>query len=258
MGRKLTLEKIPGFPIILYVIRGFYIAAEGMTARQRAQDVIASNLANLNTTGFKADRPLFQASLEKAVYRAQDGAQARIGSLSHGARLETTLTDLSEGALQVTGNPLDLALVGEGYFAVQTPQGARYTRNGAFSLNNQRQLVTREGYQVIGRQGAIQVPPNTNLRIDEEGGVWIDESRVNQLLIVSGALTKEPSGWFAGNATPLPKPTLQSGALEASNVNVVREMVSMIEGMRLYEAHQKLLQAQDETLGRAINDLAKI
>ncbi len=241
------------------MLRGLYIASEGMIARQKAQDVLASNLANLNTTGFKADCPVFASVYERALYRVQGNSAAPIGTLSAGTLLESTYTDLQAGALQHTRNPLDLAIEGEGFFALQTPRGVRYTRNGAFQLNAEGVLVSREGYPVLSETGEpIRVPRGANLTIGEDGVVRINETPTARLRIVGGNLTKDADGLFVGNATPLANPRLVVGALEASNVNLIREMVSMIEIIRAYESHQKVIQTHDETLNRAINELPKI
>ncbi len=240
------------------MIRGLYVAAEGMAARQKAQDVLAANLANVNTSGFKADRPVFETAYERALYRVEGAYSQPIGSLSAGARLATTYTVLQPGPLMPTGNPLDVAIDGEGYFAVQTPAGVRYTRNGAFSLNADGTLVTREGFPVLGVRGTIRIPRTATLQIGEDGTVRADGRVLDKLLIVQGNLRKDPDGWLVGNATPVPNPRIATGTLEASNVNIVREMVEMIEYLRAYETHQKTIQAQDETLARAINELARI
>lgn len=241
------------------MIRGLYVAAEGMAARQKAQDAIANNLANLNTTGFKADRPVFETVYERQLYRVQ-GAQAQpIGPLSSGAILRELYTDWQPGALITTGNPLDAAIDGAGFFAIQTPQGVRYTRNGAFQLSADGTLITREGNPVLGvANQPIRVPPNAPVHLGEDGSVLANGVRVGQLLIVQGDLLKTPEGDFAGAAQPVPNPRIAAGTLESSNVNMVREMVTMIELIRAYETHQKAILAHDETLGRAINELPKI
>jgi flagellar basal-body rod protein FlgG len=240
------------------MIRGLYVAAEGMAARQKAQDVLASNLANVNTTGFKADRPVFETALQRALYRVEGTGATPIGTLSAGAVLTTIYTDLQPGPLMHTGNPLDVAIEGEGYFAVQTPAGIRYTRNGAFSLDAAGTLVTREGFPVLGTQGVIRLPRNATIEIGENGSVRIDGKVIDRLQIVQGTMRKDADGWLVGNATPLTAPRLITGMLEGANVNIVREMVEMIEYLRAYETHQKAIQAQDETLGRAINEIARI
>jgi flagellar basal-body rod protein FlgG len=240
------------------MIRGLYVAAEGMAARQKAQDVLAANLANVNTSGFKADRPVFETAFQRLLYRVEGAASQPIGTLSSGALLSTTYTDLQPGPLMPTGNPLDLAIEGDGYFAVRTPAGVRYTRRGAFALNAQGTLVTREGFPVLGAQGEIRVPPRATLQIGEDGTVRADGKPIDRLLIVQGTLQKDPSGWLVGNATPAPNPRLAIGMLEGSNVNIVREMVEMIEHLRAYETHQKAIHSQDETLARALNEIARI
>jgi flagellar basal-body rod protein FlgF len=240
------------------MIRGLYVAAEGMAARQKAQDVLAMNLANVNTTGFKADRPVFETALQRTLYRVEGTGATPIGTLSAGALLTTTYTDLQPGPLMRTGNPLDVAIEGEGYFAVQTPAGIRYTRNGAFSLNAEGILITREGFPVLGTQGVIRLPRNATLEIGEDGSLRIDGRVVDRLQIVQGTMRKDTNGWLVGNATPVATPRLITGMLEGANVNIVREMVEMIEYLRAYETHQRAIQAQDETLGRAINEIARI
>jgi flagellar basal-body rod protein FlgF len=240
------------------MIRGLYVAAEGMAARQKAQDVLAMNLANVNTTGFKADRPVFETALQRILYRVEGTGATPIGTLSAGALLTTTYTDLQPGPLMRTGNPLDVAIEGEGYFAVQTPVGIRYTRNGAFSLNAEGILITREGFPVLGTQGVIRLPRSATLEIGEDGSLRIDGKVVDRLQIVQGTMRKDTNGWLVGNATPVATPRLIIGMLEGANVNIVREMVEMIEYLRAYETHQRAIQAQDETLGRAINEIARI
>jgi flagellar basal-body rod protein FlgF len=240
------------------MIRGLYVAAEGMAARQKAQDVLAMNLANVNTTGFKADRPVFETALQRTLYRVEGTGATPIGTLSAGALLTTTYTDLQPGPLMRTGNPLDVAIEGEGYFAVQTPAGIRYTRNGAFSLNAEGILITREGFPVLGTQGVIRLPRSATLEIGEDGSLRIDGRVVDRLQIVQGTMRKDTNGWLVGNATPVATPRLITGMLEGANVNIVREMVEMIEYLRAYETHQRVIQAQDETLGRAINEIARI
>jgi flagellar basal-body rod protein FlgF len=240
------------------MIRGLYVAAEGMAARQKAQDVLAMNLANVNTTGFKADRPVFETALQRTLYCVERTGATPIGTLSAGALLTTTYTDLQPGPLMRTGNPLDVAIEGEGYFAVQTPAGIRYTRNGAFSLNAEGILSTREGFAVLGTQGVIRLPRSATLEIGEDGSLRIDGKVVDRLQIVQGTMRKDTNGWLVGNATPVATPRLITGMLEGANVNIVREMVEMIEYLRAYETHQRAIQAQDETLGRAINEIARI
>ncbi len=240
------------------MIRGLYVAAEGMAARQKAQDVLAMNLANVNTTGFKADRPVFETALQRTLYRVEGTRSTPIGTLSAGTLLTTTYTDLQPGPMMRTGNPLDVAIEGEGYFAVQTPAGIRYTRNGAFSLDAQGTLVTREGFPVLGTQGVIRIPRQATLEIGEDGSLRIDGKVVDRLQIVQGTMRKDTNGWLVGNATPVATPRLVTGMLEGANVNIVREMVEMIEYLRAYETHQKAIHAQDETLGRAINEMARI
>jgi flagellar basal-body rod protein FlgF len=203
------------------MIRGLYVAAEGMAARQKAQDAIANNLANLNTTGFKADRPAFATVYERQLYRVEGTRAQPIGALSAGAILRELYTDSQQGALTTTGNPLDAAIDGAGFFAVQTAQGVRYTRNGAFQLDASGTLTTRAGNPRPGReQPAIRVPPNATVQIGEDGSVLANGHARRATADCAGRLAKAPDGDFIGAAQPVANPRVVAGALETSNVSM--------------------------------------
>ena len=246
------------------MIRALHTAAAGMESQQINIDVIANNLANVNTNGFKTVRADFEdllyQTLRPAGATAAGGTQLPSGlQVGLGSRPAATSGLFTTGALQVTGNPLDVAIDGAGFFAVQTPQGVRYTRNGAFQLNAGGMLTTRAGDLVLGEGNQpIRVPPNATVQIGEDGTVLANGTRVARLLIVQGDLTKSPNGDFVGVAQPVANPRVVAGALETSNVSMVREMVTMIELIRAYETHQKIIHAHDDTLQRAINELPKI
>ncbi|HHY47243.1 MAG TPA: flagellar basal-body rod protein FlgF [Firmicutes bacterium] len=273
------------------MLRGLYTAAAGMLTRGIWQDVTANNLANLTTPGFKRDFPIFRSFPEMLVSRITDlisgqlpagipipmrgGFRERvpIGSLGTGVDLEGVATDLSQGPLVETGNPLDLALDGEGFFAVETPYGERYTRNGAFTLDNQGYLVTREGFHVMGDGGPIAIPlagrPAADLEITETGAVLLRGRQVGQLRIVRfqnpGGLVKEGNGLFraSGEAMMIPDSpasfsmVVRQGFLEMSNANSITELVSMIECLRAYETNQKMIAFFDQTLEKAVNEVGR-
>lgn len=227
-----------------------------MAAHQARLDVLANNLANADTAGFKADLVTIDPSVPPL-----DDLSAPPSPTSIVAPGRSGL-DLSPGILKQTENSLDLAIVGAGLFAVQTPQGERYTRAGAFTRDAGGYLTTAEGFQVLGSGGPIQVPAG-GLVVDGNGRT----AGGTTLRVVSGpgdpGLVKVGASLYApaeGSPPPmdLPNPTVLQGHLETSNVNVVRSMVDMLATLRTYEAHQRMVQAIDQTAGQAANELGRV
>lgn len=223
-------------------------------------DIIANNIANMNTSGFKADNALFaQYLMPKASDQNFTGQDRRVTYVEDRA----SWIDMSPGAIQHTGDPLDVAIDGNAYFVVQTPNGQqRYTRNGSFSINGQGQLVTSEGYQVVGDGGPITfqatdhdvVISPTGVITVREGTNTADSVR-GQLQLVSFAnpaqLQKAGSSTFTvpANVTPNPAPAgvnVVQGAIEKSNVNGVVEMARLIELTRSYTDISNILQEQSD------------
>ncbi|GIV16667.1 MAG: flagellar basal-body rod protein FlgF [Armatimonadota bacterium] len=244
------------------MLRGLHIAASGMLAQQVRHETIANNLANADTTGYKADEVAFRTALDTAIWRHRDpqkGAPTpQVGTLSFGTEVDAVVTDLRSAPIALTGRPLDVAIDGEGFFVVNTPQGERYTRDGAFRQAADGTLVTADGMPVMGTRGVIRsatvpltIAPNGDVLA---GGQLVDRLRVVQLQNP----VKQGANRFAGNAQPLPQFSLQVGALERSNVSVVQAMVDMIVAMRAYEASHRAVLAHDETLQRAVNDVGKV
>src|SRR5437660_5194225 len=215
-------------------------------ALQRELDVVANNIANLNTTGFKADNVVFHEFLMPGAHANQfAGSDRRLSFVQDRA----TWLDLSQGPVEQTGNPLDVAVSGNAFLTVQTPRGERYTRNGALQINSQGQLVTSEGLQVIGQNGPIVFQPNDreiSIGIDgtisvREGQNTTDSQRGKlklatfdqpQLLQKDGASTfTAPNGM-----TPQVPATVRvsQGVVEKSNVKSVLEMTRMVEVTRAY------------------------
>jgi len=229
-----------------------------MYAQQQALDVLANNLANVNTTAFKSDRLNFREALDRNVYAPGESRPRWLGRLGGGALVEGQNFQPEQGSVVQTGNPLDVAIEGDGYFSVKGPQGTRYTRTGSFQLDAGRRLTTRDGLPVLGQNGEITVPPGQNASIDASGKITAGGKTLDTLAVVTGGVSKEGFNLYAGAARPATTTKLQTGALEGSNVNSVREMVAMIETVRTFEANQKVVQAHDETLQKAINDLARL
>lgn len=255
------------------MIRGLYTAASGMLSEMARTDVISNNLANINTAGYKKDRAIFRTFPEMDINRIDDPIAVSpgekidprpfIGILGTGVLLDEINTDISQGPIKNTSNPLDLALAGQGFFAVQTPGGIRYTRDGSFTRDERGYLVTAEGYNVLGQNGPIYLPDGDEITINERGDVYSGGNLMDRLQVVDflnqRQILKQGDNLFTTNQQPVPaNPRVVQGALEESNVNPVGEMVNLITAFRAYEATSKVVMANDDTLGKAVNDIAKL
>jgi len=235
-------------------------------AIERELDVVANNIANLNTTGYKADGSLFEEYLSPSA--RSDGSSGRISFV----RDRGIWHDMSQGAIERTGNPLDVAVDGQGFLTVQTPNGVRYTRNGALQINANGQLVTSDGYQVLGDGGPIALQPtDSQVSISRDGTISVREGNSNvdskrgKLKVVTidnpGALQKDGGSTFnlTGNAEAKQVDgNIIQGAVEKSNVRGVVEMSRMIEITRAYTQIGSLLQQQGDQDQQAIDKLAEV
>jgi flagellar basal-body rod protein FlgG len=234
--------------------RGLYIAASGMLAEQTRQDQIANDLANASTPGFKADRSTQHSFGDLLLQNTANGQT--IGTLGLGAQIGSTLTDLSQAPLEQTGEPLDVALNGQGFFAVQTPQGTRYTRDGQFTLDPTGRLQTANGYLVLDPNGQpIKAGSSSNLSIGTDGTVTSNGTKVGQIAVVS--LTnpvKQGDTLFDGTAGARPASTqVVQGSLEGSGIDATQAMVDMLTSLRTYQSDQQAIQAIDDTLKKGIS-----
>jgi flagellar basal-body rod protein FlgF len=217
-------------------------------------DLIAHNVANLGTTGFKREGLTFAAHLERLDVEGGSLAMTEVRA-SH--------TDFRAGPLEHTGNPFDLALEGGGVFAVETPGGVRYTRDGRFATNQLGELVTMTGYRVLDEGGApIVIPPQVGeVTIAIDGTLRAPDGRALGVLgiraVPEGPLRREADGLFATAAEPGPalEARVVQGFLEGSNVNAVRELTDLIETQRAYERGRAMLDAEDQRIRRAIERL---
>ncbi len=264
------------------MISGLYTAASGLISETYRQDVIANNLANVNTTGYKKDRALYITFPTVFLYRINDekikipgfasaDVLSPIGEMGRGVQLrydgiQPAITE--EGSYIETQNKLDFAIKGNGMFVINTPYGIRYTRDGSFNLDNDNKLVTKNGYAVLGTRGEITLD-GTEIHVDEAGTIFLDGQEIDNFRIAifdeQSKLRKQGENLFYlldGGLLPENEEgseiQIRQGYLETSNVNVVREMVDMITAYRAYEASQKAIQAQDQTLNRAVNDVGNI
>lgn len=219
----------------------------GSLQQQKRLEVVANNIANASTVGYKRDDARFSDFV-----------------------FQTTYTHFGPGAVRSTENPLDLAIEGDGYFRVQSDEGEVYTRAGNLRLNGENTLVTQEGWPVLGKGGPIQVK-DSRIRIDPSGQIFdYDDNRenlVDTFDVVAfprdAALMKVRNGYVKPTdsnhpATSLETVNVQQGALEGANFNIVEEMTRMVETMRAFEAYQKASQTQSDLDSQLINKLGNI
>ncbi len=246
------------------MLKGIYTSAMGMKVLEKRQEVSANNLANVNTVGYKKDTVTAQAFPEMLVRRLEDPSlpdkRPVVGPLTMGVQLNEIVTDHSKGVHSKTGDPTKIALMGEGYFTVNTPQGERYTRNGEFNINPDGLLVTSDGYPVQGQGGSIYIMEG-DFSVDEQGRIFSSGKEVDRLKIVkfSQPLIKEGSSLFQGEEPEdVETPQVAQGFREESNVNTIEEMVNMITIMRSYESNLKVIQTHDSTLNKAVNEIGRL
>lgn len=249
------------------MIYGLYQSAAGMLTHEYRQDVLANNIANADTVGFKRDISTFAERAPEAVGGDREGPGAELlNRLAGGVWLGETWTDFGEGPHQSTHNPLDAALAGPGFFVVQGPDGPQFTRDGRFTVSPDGALVAAEdGAAVLGVGGApIRVDfTGPQPRLDEEGRVWQRGALAGQLTLANfedyRALQKRGASRFdAGDATPIPSlARLRNEYVEGSGVQPTAEMVEMISASRAYQLNARMLQLQDESAGRMIGFTAR-
>jgi len=225
--------------------RGLYIAASGMLAEQVRQDQIANDLANAATPGYKADRTS-QAGFGELLLANSATGQV-VGPQGTAVQVSAVETDFSPKPAKDTGEPLDFAIVGEGFFAVQTDNGTRYTRNGQFQADAQGRLVTPQGDPVLGRGGRT-------LSVGADGRV---DPRALEVVNLRNP-RKDGDNLVAGTAAGTAAGQVRAGALESSGADAARSMVDMIASMRAFEAGQKVIQTIDETLGKAATQVGAV
>jgi flagellar basal-body rod protein FlgF len=240
-------------------------------ALERKLDVVANNVANVNTTGFKADNSMFERFLMPVARENRFNVPDRQLNFVND---RGTWRDLTQGPIQQTGSPLDVAINGQGYLVVQTPEGERYTRNGALQIDPQGQLVTAAGFPVLGENGPIVFQPtDRDVAISADGRVTVSEPNVSNtesqrgvIRLVSFAepqqLQKEGANLFSAGNSGGPQPDTRSrlvqGSIEKSNVDGVVEITRLIEISRAYGQMATLLQQQSDLHKNAIHDLSSV
>lgn len=233
---------------------------------RREMEVVANNVANLNTTGFKGDTAIFEEYLMPGARADQFSRPDQ--KLSY-VLDRSTWHDMSQGPVHQTGNPLDVAIDGQAFMVVQTPRGERYTRNGSMQINAAGELVTSEGFRVLGDAGPIQFQPNdTNILIGRDGSIAVSGSARGKLRLVNfdapHRLQKDGSSTFRApdnvQAIPATADTVNviQGSIEQSNVRGVLAMTRMIEVSRTYSQVSTVLQNQSELRRSAVDKLAEV
>ncbi|MCG6552314.1 MAG: flagellar basal-body rod protein FlgF [Candidatus Magnetominusculus sp. LBB02] len=237
--------------------KGSYIAASGMVVKQRQMDLVSNNLANSATFGYKQDRVSF-----KDVYVSEINGVKQQGDQRDMTNTDVYYTDQSEGAFQSTGNPLDVAISGDGYFSVE---GNKYTRAGNFSLDTDGYIVTKSGDRVLGANGPIQIQTGNiqDIQIGQDGAISVNNQAVDKFSVVTFAdkknLAKQGNNFFVSKDEPLESTAqVNQGVIESSNVNVIQEMVTMIELLREYETQQKVVQTFDDATAKVTGSMATL
>lgn len=266
------------------MVKGLYTAHTGMVNEMKRLDIMTNNLANADTVGYKKEGTTSRTFADEYAIRIKDtssyGMSRRIGSVSLGTHLGQVYTDWSSGSFKVTDNTTDLAVEGNGFFAVSFTDKAgntsmKLTRDGAFTLNADGYLMTKDGDYVLNSTGAlnnnpsadnyIQLDPKLPFQVDELGYIYQN----NQLVGTVGLVDVDNYDYIEkygenlynvleGGNLRAADGLIQQGVLESSNVNVVSEMVNMITIQRAYEAGQKVITSVDETLDIAANRLGKL
>lgn len=235
-----------------------FIALSRATALERQMQVVANNIANMSTTGFKAETPLFTEFVEKPQ---KDEKYSMVLD-------RATFRNTSNGAINPTGNPLDVALEGDGYFMLDTLDGPRYSRAGSFTLNDTRELVNSSGLPVLDDGGnTITIPANVaDIRISPQGDVSTEQGPLGKIGVVRFAqeqlMNQLGNNLYQTNEKPTPveagETKVRQGFLEGSNVQAIMEMNNMIEVNRQYQSVQRLLQGEHERLRNAYSKLTRL
>ena len=234
---------------------GLIESVETMLAQTQRLNQVSNNLANVDTNGYKRDNITFWEML----FTASDNRQ-RVGKALQ------VITSHQSGPAEQTNNPLDLAIDGEGFFRIQTPQGVRYTRAGNFHLNNQGQITTANGHLLLGAGGPVVVDGD-KLVIDPTGRVLVDDQEVNQLTLATFAdfkdLEKEGNNLFRAKGLEVQEQVtqdaaIQQGFLEGSNVDAVTELTEMIDILRAFESQQRAISIVDDLNNQAIRSVGKL
>lgn len=253
------------------MLRSLYIAGTGMITQRSKMDVITNNIANIETVGYKRDQMISRSFSDLLLEQINDddpyiiNQREEVGPLNTGTHIDEVVTDFSQGSLEETGEQTDLAIQGDGYFSVLTPQGIRYTRSGNFAADSNGDLVTQEGYYVLGQDGGRLHVGTGDFTVSSTGAITAEGQTVGTIRLVAfedqTVLRKAGENLYTtyNNAQPaqVTNASIKQGYLEGSNVDMATEMVEMLATNRAYESNQRIVKMVDESLGKTVNDLAK-
>lgn len=259
------------------MIRGIETATSAMRAQMARQEVLARNMANFTTAGYKEEfAPVdgYSANIDRFErknwygFARWDGGLPEIGSLGTKVGVSRVAVDFRQGIIQQTLRPLDVALDGDGFLEVRTPEGDYYFRGGALHVDAEGQLVTDEGFFVLGTEGEVISLGEGDYSIGQDGTISVDGEAVAQLSVVEfepGTMLAKVGGTLytvddPETAQPMEalETVLRQGYLESSNVDEISTMTELASGLRAYQASQRMLMAQDEMLGRAVNEVGRV
>lgn len=229
------------------------LSPSGALRQERRFQLISQNLSNVQTVGYKRDVPVFSTLFSQALEH------------SGGEKQEISVVSFQQGSIEKTGNGLDLAIEGEGFFKVMTPNGIRYTRAGHFKLDREQRLTHTDGFPVLGRKGEIRLS-GKEMAVEKDGTIKLDGGEADRIALVTFAdptrLRKEGNNLFVSEAPEGEKEveaaSILQGYLEQSNVNSIEEMVKLIDALRTYESCLKVIQSRDELNGKVVNDLGRV
>jgi flagellar basal-body rod protein FlgF len=235
-----------------------FVALSRLGTLRRQMNVIANNLANMNTTGFKGEKMMFVDH----VVKSRGGTQIMGDKVAY-VRDIATVKNLNEGSFQATGSPLDVAIRGDGYFVIDAANGERYTRNGSFRLDDAGQMVTKDGDPVLsdGGQPFFFTAQDSNIEISSDGTISTSAGQLGRLAVVRfdnpHALKLTAGGQLNSEELPIPAEdfSVVQSMLETSNVEPIIEMTRMIEVHRSYKSVQKLVDSENDRVKKMINDL---
>ncbi|MBM3677558.1 MAG: flagellar hook-basal body protein [Actinobacteria bacterium] len=232
--------------------RSLYVVASGMVAELTRQQRIANDLANASTPGYKSETSTQRSFDDMLLFSRMSGAE--VGDVGIGVIETPPQLDLTQGTVEKTGEPLDLALDGEGWFAVRAAQGVMFTRNGQFRTDASGAIVTADGLPVLGTDGReIRVKTAEPILIGQDGTVESGGAAVGKLAVVTlGNPQRAADGLYLGRNAGPGNASVRQGSLESSGLNAAATMVDMIVSLRAFEAGQRVIRAADETLQRAI------
>jgi len=255
--------------------RGIETAASGMVGMMALNDVLANNLANVNTPGFKQSNVTFKSIQDIVLKKSNNSSDDKnkttvIGSISLGSTADTIAMDFRQGGIKNTTNPLDLAIDGKGFFEVKTPDGTLYTRNGSFKRLSDGTIGTNDGYILMGEGGKpinLKDIDVDKVIVNSDGSIVINNQIANKIKIseFKDVYKLQPVGNSLFKLTdPSDKPSeakhcdVIQRALESSNASVVETMVSSITGMRTYDSLAKVIEANKSTLSKAVNEVGRL